>query len=172
MKFAHVVAGAVVGVLVTGCGPAVTGQPVPSGSGSATPTTTPTAPATTPTTSRASIPSISINIKPPTTTAAADGMPPLTVDESLPAQYCDATFKGALGKPMHAVVVETPGGVLGCEEAGAILFDYYAQRPEPEFGLDPVHIGPLACNQAREGQLAQVICADADNLIYAMWPQT
>ncbi|GGS30093.1 hypothetical protein GCM10010171_24440 [Actinokineospora fastidiosa] len=118
------------------------------------------------------MPSITIKTKAVTTTEKATGLPPTTVDESLPSQYCETTFEGALGKPMHAVVVETPGGVLGCEEAAAVLFDYYVERPEPEFGLEPVHIGPLACNQADEGQLPQVICADADNLIYSMWPQT
>jgi hypothetical protein len=108
----------------------------------------------------------------PRSSSAPDDLPPRTVDENLPAQYCDRAFRGALGKPMLAVVVETPAGILDCEEAAAILFDYYAERPDPEFGLAPVFIGPLACNQGAEGRMAQVICADGDNLIYSMWPQT
>ncbi|OLR90162.1 hypothetical protein [Actinokineospora bangkokensis] len=109
---------------------------------------------------------------PPRTTTAAPVDPGIPdVDQSLPAQYCDRRFKGALGKPMLAVVVETPGGVLDCEEAASILFDYYAARREPETGLPPFEIGPLRCNQVAEPDLPQVVCADADNLIYSMWPQ-
>ncbi|MFD5827742.1 hypothetical protein [Lentzea sp. NPDC060358] len=104
-------------------------------------------------------------------TTALDGVPPDHY-ESLPAQYCDKPFTGALGKPMLAVVMETPKGRLNCDQAGAVLFDYYAQRQEPKTGLPPVEIGTLACNQVAEGAMPQVVCADTENVIYSMWPQT
>ncbi|WP_434445159.1 hypothetical protein [Lentzea sp. E54] len=111
----------------------------------------------------------------PTTTAggvtALNGVPPEQY-ESLPSQYCDRPFTGALGKPMLAVVVETPRGRLNCDQAGAVLVDYYAERSEPKTGLPPVEIGPMSCNQVTEGIMPQVVCADADNVIYSMWPQT
>lgn len=148
----------VIAVLVAGCGPVEAIPGTAEGTGEIPTTTTTRPPTTTSTTT--------------TTRSPATPVPPLTVDEDLPVQHCDRTFTGALGKPMHAVVVETPGGILDCEEAAAILFDYYAERSDPTFGLPPIHIGPLACNQAEEGQFPQVICADEDNLIYSMWPQT
>lgn len=160
MKLAQVVAVAASCVLAAGCGGTVPGSA--AGTTAPDPTTT----AATPT------PSATPTSTGPTTTPDEAETPPLTVDESRPAQYCEDTFTGALGKPMHAVVVETPSGFLGCDEAAAILFDYYAERPDPEFGRSPLQIGPLACNQAEEGQFPQVICADPDNLIYSMWPQT
>lgn len=156
MKLAQLVAVTAACALAAGCGGTVPGSA--AGTSDPAPTTTsatPSPPAT-----------------PASTSTSTEETPPLTVDESRPAQYCEDTFTGALGKPMHAVVVETPGGFLGCDEAAAILFDYYAERPDPEFGRSPLQIGPLACNQAEEGQFPQVICADEDNLIYSMWPQT
>ncbi|MDX3660516.1 hypothetical protein PV646_24705 [Streptomyces sp. ID05-26A] len=144
-----------VAVLVAGCTPEVTG------SGSATgPQETTATPATT--------------TAPTTTEAAATALNGVAPDqyEGLPSQFCDRPFVGALGKPMLAVVVETPAGRLNCDQAGAVLFDYYAQRSDPKTGLPPVEIGPMSCNQVAEGIMPQVVCADAENVIYSMWPQT
>ncbi|PSL52740.1 hypothetical protein B0I31_11127 [Saccharothrix carnea] len=139
--------------LVTACSTAVVG----SGTQAATTTTTTTA-----TTS--------------STTEEADPTPepvPLpTIDEGAPAQYCDDAFPGALGKPMLAVVVETPSGRLTCDQAAAVLVDYYAERRDPTAGRPPLVIGTMTCNQVPEPALPQVVCADDDNLIYSMWPQT
>ncbi|WP_329792677.1 hypothetical protein V1227_12505 [Lentzea sp. DG1S-22] len=109
-----------------------------------------------------------------TTRAAANPLPGVQPDqyEGLPSQFCDRPFTGALGKPMLAVVVETPQGRLNCDQAGAVLFDYYAERSDPRTGLPPVEIGPMSCNQVTEGLMPQVVCSDAENLIYSMWPQT
>ncbi len=120
--------------------------------------------------------------QPPTTTTtttttttggvtALNGVPPEQY-ESLPSQFCDRPFPGALGKPMLAVVVETPGGRLHCDQASAVLFDYYRHRPEPKPGLTPLQLGPMSCNQVAEGLLPQVVCASAEDVIYSMWPQT
>lgn len=146
--------------LVTGCSTTVTGSG--SGSGTAVPTTTTTAEPTTTTAE-------------PTTTAVEDEPTPgplPTIDEGAPAQYCEEPFAGALGKPMLAVVVETPSGRLTCDQAAAVLFDYYAQRREPTPGLPPLVIGTMTCNQVAEPAMPQVVCADEDNLAYSMWPQT
>ncbi|MFC5289947.1 hypothetical protein ACFPM7_23065 [Actinokineospora guangxiensis] len=177
MKVVRVVVGGVVALLVAACGP---GETIPGTAAGVGETTTVAETSTAERTTEAEATTTRVKITLPNKTAETTrdqpsepgGLPPSTVDESLPSQYCERTFTGALGKPMHAVVVETPGGILNCEEAAAILFDYYVERPEPEFGLAPYFIGPLACNQAEEGQFPQVICADEDNLIYSMWPQT
>lgn len=102
---------------------------------------------------------------------ALNGVPPEQY-ESLPSQYCDRVFLGALSKPMLAVVMETPKGRLNCDQAGAVLFDYYAERLEPKTGLPPIKVGSMSCNQVTEGILPQVVCADEENVIYSMWPQT
>ncbi|WP_424184426.1 hypothetical protein ACOBQX_21285 [Actinokineospora sp. G85] len=142
---------------LAGCTGAVSGSPAAA----PRPVSTPVAePAERPTTTRSRV-----QTPPP-----GPGIP--TVDQTAAAQYCDRPFKGALGKDMLAVVVETPGGILDCEKAAAVLFDYYAARPNPETGLPPVEIGPLTCNQVPEPDFPQVVCADEDNLIYSMWPQT
>ncbi|MFD7659128.1 hypothetical protein ACFV4N_34550 [Actinosynnema sp. NPDC059797] len=94
------------------------------------------------------------------------------IDEGAPARYCDQPFTGALGKPMLAVVVETPSGRLDCDEAAAVLFDYYAERRDPTPGLPPLQVGPMTCNQVPEPALPQVVCTDGDDVIYSMWPQT
>ncbi|MGW6442150.1 hypothetical protein [Lentzea sp. NPDC055074] len=146
-------------VLVAGCTPEVTG------SGSATTPQETTSPQETTGQQETAA---------PTTTAAATALNGVSPDEyeSLPSQFCERPFTGALGKPMLAVVVETPAGRLTCDQAGAVLFDYYAQRSEPKTGLPPVEIGPMSCNQVAEGIMPQVVCADAENVIYSMWPQT
>ncbi|PPK63446.1 hypothetical protein V5P93_001051 [Actinokineospora auranticolor] len=160
-------------VVLAGCSTAVTGSPVVGSaetatSSSRTSTTKPSTTTTKPTT-RTSKPS------PTTATSKAE---PTDVDgvdykvlESLPAQYCDRPFKGALGKDMLAVVIETPTGRLNCEQAAAILFDYYAERPKPATVKSPVTIGPMMCDQVLEPMMPQVVCVDEDNLIYSMWPQ-
>ncbi|MBM7772120.1 hypothetical protein JOD54_002324 [Actinokineospora baliensis] len=149
--------------VVTGCSAPVTG----SASGAATtttpePTTTTTKTTTTTTTTKRTT----------TTTKPKPSSTLPTIDESAPTTHCDRPFKGALGKDMYAAVVETPAGRLNCEQAAAILFDYYAERPDPKTGLPPFEIGPMRCNQVDEPALAQVVCADEDNLIYSMWGQT
>lgn len=141
-------------VLAAGCTPEITGSGSPSDSKS------PTAPTTQPATTTTSAAATALN-----------GVPPEQY-ESLPSQYCDKLFLGALSKPMLAVVVETPKGRLNCDQAGAVLFDYYAERLEPKTGLPPVEVGSMSCNQVAEGILPQVVCADEDNVIYSMWPQT
>ncbi|USX55317.1 hypothetical protein [Lentzea sp. HUAS12] len=147
-----------VAVLAAGCSSPVTG----SGSSTGTPETTTRsqettqAPATTTSASR---------------TTALNGVSPEEY-EGMPSQYCDKPFTGALGKPMLAVVVETPSGRLNCDQASAVLFDYYAERSQPNTGLPPIEVGPMSCNQVPEGIMPQVVCADEDNVIYSMWPQT
>ena len=141
--------------LVTGCSTSVTG----TGSGSGAVTTAVEATTAEPTTTE------------PTTTGPGPVALP-TIDEGAPAQYCDDPFPGALGKPMLAVVVETPSGRLTCDEAAAVLFDYYTRRRDPIPGLAPLVIGTMTCNQVPEPALPQVVCADEDNLIHSMWPQT
>lgn len=150
--------------LITGCSGPVTG----TASGVDTPSTTTTRETTTtkPTTTAKS------TTKRPTTTTAKPKSDVPVVDESAPTTYCDRPFKGALGKNMLAAVVETPRGRLNCEQAAAILFDYYAARPEPKTGQVDFEIGPMRCNQVAEPALPQVVCADEDNLIYSMWAQT
>jgi hypothetical protein len=133
-------------VLAAGCTSEVTGS---GRQGTAEPTTTTTSSAAT----------------------ALNGVSPEEY-ESLPSQYCDRPFNGALGKPMLAVVMQTPQGRLNCDQAGAVLFDYYAERSEPKTGLPPVKVGSMSCNQVAEGVLPQVVCADAENVIFSMWPQT
>lgn len=146
--------------LVTGCSTSVTG----TGTGSGAVTTTVGAEPTT------TEPTAESTTEP--TTAEPDPGPLPTIDEGAPAQYCDDPFPGALGKPMLAVVVETPSGRLTCDQAAAVLFDYYAQRRDPVPGLAPLVIGTMTCNQVPEPAMPQVVCADEDNLAYSMWPQT
>ncbi|MCP2273419.1 hypothetical protein [Actinokineospora diospyrosa] len=153
--------------VVTGCSTPVTGSA--AGASTATTTTTKPEPTTTTTTTTRQ------PTKPTTTTKVTKTKPSSTtpkIDESAPTTHCDRPFKGALGKNMYAAVVETPAGRLNCEQAAAILFDYYAARPEPKTGLPPFEIGPMRCNQVDEPALPQVVCADEDNIIYSMWGQT
>ncbi|ANZ41294.1 hypothetical protein BBK82_40360 [Lentzea guizhouensis] len=151
---------ALLAVLLAGCSSEITG----SGSGSST--VTPTSEATEQT-SEQPTPTI-------TSTGGVTALNGVPVEHyaAMPSQYCDQPFVGALGKPMLAVVVETPSGRLNCDQAGAVLFDYYAERREPKTGLPPVQIGTMSCNQVAEGMMPQVMCADAENVIYSMWPQT
>lgn len=134
--------------LVTGCSTTVVG----SGAGVVTATSTPE----------------------PTAESTAEPSPrPLpTVDEHAPADYCADPFPGALGEPMLATVVHTPSGRLTCDQAAAVLVDYYAQRRDPTTDRPPLVIGTMTCDQVPEPALPQVVCADEDNLIYSMWPQT
>ncbi len=159
MRF--LIAPVLLAVLAAGCTSEVTG----SGTGADT----------TPATASATDEQQTTRPPAPTTTTAGitalDGVPPEQY-EGLPSQFCDRPFTGALGKPMLAVVVETPKGRLNCDQAAAVLVDYYAERSEPKLGLPPVEIGPMSCNQVQEGLMPQVVCADEDNVIYSMWPQT
>ncbi|MEV4313522.1 hypothetical protein [Actinocrispum sp. NPDC049592] len=97
--------------------------------------------------------------------------PPTSIDESAQLQYCDQRITGALGKPMNVVVVETPAGRITCDQAGAVLVDYYTQRPDPKPGSAPVEVAGFSCNQVPEPDFPQVICADGASLFYSMWPQ-
>jgi len=155
MRF--VIAPLLLAALTAGCSSVV------AGSGTALPTsTTPTTTTVTTTTTRST---------PVTESPATPTPPPTAIDESAPAQYCTHQFTGALGKPMLAVVVETPAGKLTCDRAEAVLVDYYTQRSDPTTGLPPLAVGDLSCNQIPEGSLAQVVCSDGDDLVYSMWPQ-
>ncbi|MEU4445954.1 hypothetical protein AB0K14_35680 [Actinosynnema sp. NPDC050801] len=149
-------------VLVAGCSTAVEGSGSDAAAGSATTSATTSAEAE-PTAdaepTRAPIPKPTLVQLP-------------TIDEGAPATYCDDPFPGALGKPMLAVVVETPSGRLTCDQAAAVLFDYYVERRDPNPGRPPLVIGDMTCNQVPEPALPQVVCADDDNLVYSMWPQT
>ncbi|CCH31182.1 hypothetical protein ABZ816_02800 [Actinosynnema sp. NPDC047251] len=97
-------------------------------------------------------------------------LPP--IDESAPTRFCDQPFTGALGKPMLAAVVETPSGRLNCDQAGAVLVDYYAERHDPTAGRPPLVVAGMTCNQVPEPALPQVVCTDGADVIYSMWPQT
>lgn len=153
-----------VAVLAAGCTIEISGA---GGGGTETPAASTTTETTRPTTTTTTTTATTTTVNGP---AALDGVP---VDEypSLPSQFCEQFFPGALGKPMLAVVVETPAGRVNCDQAGAILFDYYVERSDPKTGLPPLMIGPMECNQVREGILPQVVCADEDNLLYSIWPQ-
>ncbi|WP_157620195.1 hypothetical protein [Saccharothrix sp. NRRL B-16348] len=150
--------------LATGCSTSVTG----TGSGSGAVTTTVEA-----TPSPGPGPESSAESSAEPTAASSPTPVPLpTIDEGAPAQYCDDPFPGALGKPMLAVVVETPSGRLTCDQAAAVLFDYYTQRRDPTPGRAPLLVGTMTCNQVPEPALPQVVCAGEDDLVYSMWPQT
>jgi hypothetical protein len=142
---------AIVSVLLAGCSSTVAGS---ASQGIDTPTTT-TTPARTTT----------------ATTAAQVAAPPTSIDAGANQQYCERTITGALGKPMEVVVVETPAGRVNCDQAGAILVDYYAQRPDPKPGSVALEVAGFSCNQVPEPDIPQVICTDGDSLIYSMWRQ-
>jgi hypothetical protein len=97
--------------------------------------------------------------------------PPTEIDPAADQQYCDSMITGALGKEMQVVVVNTPAGRIDCDQAGAVLTDYYAQRPNPEPAADPIMVAGFACNQVPHPDIPQVICADGDSLMYSMWRQ-
>jgi hypothetical protein len=97
--------------------------------------------------------------------------PPTSIDPAADQQFCDGTITGALGKQMQVVVVNTPGGWIDCDGAGAVLVDYYAERPDPRPGSAPIEVAGFSCNQVPEPDLPQVICADGDSLLYSMWRQ-
>ena len=140
-------------VLVSGCTANVAGDPRADGT-AATRTTTET------TTGE------------PTTTAEPTlAPPPTSVDLDAPQQYCERRITGALGKEMVVVVVATPSGRVDCDQASAVLVDYYAERPEPDPASDPIEVGGFACDQVPEPDQPQVICADGASLFYSMWVQ-
>jgi hypothetical protein len=151
----------VVAVLVlAGCSAPVAGEPVSGGTTTTTTTTTESTEDTTtdrPTTTEDDEPSLDA--------------PPTAIDPAAPAQYCDGTITGALGKPMQVVVVETPGGRVNCDQAGAVLVDYYGERPNPDPGSEPIEVAGFACDQVPAPDMPQVICADGTSLFYSMWVQ-
>ncbi len=132
-----------------------------------------TAPASTRTPTTTSAPTTTTAKTAPTSTQAKPSLdpPPTSIDESAQLQYCDQRITGALGKPMNVVVVETPAGRITCDQAGAVLVDYYTQRPDPKPGSEPAEVAGFSCNQVPEPDFPQVICADGASLFYSMWPQ-
>jgi hypothetical protein len=96
---------------------------------------------------------------------------PTAIDPAANQQECERPITGALGKPMLVVVVETPSGRINCDQAGAVLVDYYAERPTPQPGSSPIEVAGFACNQVPEPDIPQVICTDGDSLLYSMWRQ-
>ncbi len=152
-------------LMVTGCATSVTGAPVSDGTTSTTEST-----ATTETTTETATKTTTTA---ETTEQTEDPLapPPTAIDPAAALQYCDGTITGALGKPMQVVVVETPGGRVNCDQAGAVLVDYYAERQEPDPGSDPIEVAGFACDQVPEPDLPQVICADGVSLFYSMWVQ-
>ncbi|MBP2320363.1 PBP1b-binding outer membrane lipoprotein LpoB [Kibdelosporangium banguiense] len=143
---------AIVSLLLAGCSSTVAGSASQGIDIPATVTTT----TTTVTTAR------------PATTARAV---PTSIDPAADQQYCEQTITGALGKPMEVVVVETPAGRVDCDQAGAVLVDYYAKRPDPKPGSDALEVAGFSCNQVSEPDIPQVICTDGDSLIFSMWRQ-
>jgi hypothetical protein len=97
--------------------------------------------------------------------------PPTEIDPAADQQYCDNTITGAFGKAMQVVVVNTPGGRVNCDQAGALLGDYYRERPDPDPGSEPIVVAGFACNQVPHPDIPQVICSDGDSLLYSMWRQ-
>ena len=97
--------------------------------------------------------------------------PPTSIDPAADQRYCDGTIAGAFGKQMQVVVVNTPGGRIGCDQAGAVLVDYYAERPNPDPGGEPIVVAGFACNQVPFPDIPQVICSDGASLMYSMWRQ-
>ncbi|MET0233797.1 MAG: hypothetical protein ABW224_04085 [Kibdelosporangium sp.] len=160
-----VVAGVVL-VLLAGCSSTVAGS-ASEGTGVQTTTGTTTRPPTTSTTSsRTTAPTTT-----GTTTNSPVAAPPTSIDPATNQQYCERTITGALGKQMEVVVVETPAGRVNCDQAGAVLVDYYSQRRDPQPGSVPLEVAGFACNQVPEPDIPQVICTDGDSLIYSMWRQ-
>jgi uncharacterized protein YceK len=153
----RIVVAATVFVLLAGCSSTVTGS-ASENPGNTTAASTAARPATTT----------------PTATATASpqvAAPPTSIDPSAEQQSCDQAITGALGKQMEVVVVETPAGRVTCDQAGAILVDYYAKRSDPQPGSAPLEVAGFVCNQVPEPDIPQVICADGDSLIYSMWRQ-
>jgi hypothetical protein len=97
--------------------------------------------------------------------------PPTSIDPAADQQYCDGRILGALGKQMQVVVVNTPTGRINCDQAGGVLVDYYAERPNPKPGSEPIEVAGFSCNQVPEPDIPQVICGDGDSLLYSMWVQ-
>jgi hypothetical protein len=158
----RIVVAATVFVLLAGCSSTVTGSASEGLRATTAPTRASTATAASPATTTS------------TRTAIASpqlAAPPTSIDPSAGQQNCDQTITGALGKQMEVVVVETPAGRVNCDQAGAVLVDYYAKRPNPQPGSVPLEVAGFACNQVPEPDIPQVICADGDSLIYSMWRQ-
>jgi hypothetical protein len=147
---------------VAGCSASVAGEPVGDGTTTVRSTQDTTAGETTEDTP---------TDRPTTTTEPSPAAPPTAIDPNAPARYCDGTITGALGKPMQVVVIETPGGRVNCDQAGAVLGDYYTERPSPDPNSDPVEVDGFACDQVPEPDMPQVICADGVSLFYSMWVQ-
>jgi hypothetical protein len=113
---------------------------------------------------------------PPSTATGESGepdlpAPPTSIDPAANQRYCERPITGAFGKEMMVVVVETPAGRVDCDQASAVLVDYYAERPDPDPGSDPIAVAGFACNQVPYPDVPQVICADGDSLLYSMWRQ-
>jgi hypothetical protein len=152
-------------LVVTGCSAPVAGDPVRDGTTTAesgTSTESMESSETTEDTETAADPS---------TGESEVAAPPTAIDQDARVQYCDGTITGALGKDMQVAVVETSAGRVNCDQAGAVLVDYYVERPEPDPGSGPVEVAGFACGQVPEPDLPQVICADGASLFFSMWVQ-
>src|SRR5688572_24911109 len=112
--------------LLAGCTSTVSGSPAGDGQQAERTTTTRTGETTEETTTETSTEDTSVPA------------PPTEIDPAADQQYCDNTITGALGKQMQVVVVNTPAGRIDCDQAGAVLTDYYLQRPNPDPGSDPI----------------------------------
>ncbi len=154
-------------VLVSGCTADVAGDPTADGAAPVTTTTERTTERTIERTTTAED-TTTTTVEEPEPTLPP---PPTSVDLDAPQQYCDRRIIGALGKEMVVVVVETPAGRVNCDQASAVLVDYYAERPDPDPGSDPVEVAGFACDQVPEPDQPQVICADGASLFYSMWVQ-
>ena len=148
--------------LLAGCSSTVSGSPA----GSTVTTTEPTT--TERTTEETTEPTTEETITDGTTSLPP---PPTSIDPAADQQYCDGTITGALGKEMQVVVVNTPSGRIDCDQAGAVLVDYYTERPDPDPGSAPLEVAGFSCNQVPHPDLPQVICSDGASLLYSMWRQ-
>src|ERR1044072_1145886 len=95
--------------------------------------------------------------------------PPTEIDPAADQQYCENTITGRVGKEMQVVVVNTPGGRIDGDQAGAVLVHYYAERPNPDPGGDPIVVAGFAWNQVPPPDIPPGICADGGPPPSSMW---
>jgi hypothetical protein len=97
--------------------------------------------------------------------------PPTSIDQTADQQYCEPFIIGPGNQRMQVVVVATPGGRVNCDQAAAVLVDYYAERPTPDPASEPIVVAGNACDQVPVPDIPQVICTDGASLFYSMWVQ-
>ncbi|OLF19390.1 hypothetical protein [Actinophytocola xanthii] len=162
---ARVVTGCLLAVLAA-CSSSVSGAP--TGAERPEPTSaTPTAETSTPD------PSDEATEEPEPTEESGTAIPapPTSIDQNATQQYCQPFIIGPGNQRMQVVVVETPGGRVNCDQAAAVLVDYYAERPTPDPGSEPLVVAGYACGQVPVPDIPQVICGDGASLFYSMWVQ-